>query len=139
MARRRADRLRPLGEAELRDLYNYAQPGSEGWFAERITKKAIAARLIAHGHSSIARGNSAAFDPDDDVAAAQAEMDGVVRATSDSETTLVADLLEESSSGPSPPHRSKTASLPASSTSTPSCAAAGPRTVRRHRRPACHG
>ncbi|WP_329217409.1 replicative DNA helicase [Streptomyces microflavus] len=84
----------PLGEAELRDLYNYAQPGSEGWFAERITKKAIAARLIAHGHSSIARGNSAAFDPDDDVAAAQAEMDGVVRATSDSETTLVADLLE---------------------------------------------
>ncbi|MGW0780383.1 replicative DNA helicase [Streptomyces sp. NPDC002913] len=83
----------PLTEADLRELYNHAQPGSEGWYADRIAKKAIAARLIAHGHASILRGNSAAFDPDEDVAASQAELDGVVRASSDSETTLVGDLL----------------------------------------------
>ena len=83
----------PLTEAELRELYNHAQPGTEGWYADRITKKAIAARLIAHGHASILRGNSAAFDPDEDVAASQAELDGVVRVSSDSETTLVGELL----------------------------------------------
>ncbi|MFI9618085.1 replicative DNA helicase [[Kitasatospora] papulosa] len=83
----------PLAEDLLRELYNHAQPGSEGYFADRVTKKAIAARLIAHGHASILRGKSAAFDPDEDVAASQAELDGVVRVSSDSETTLVGDLL----------------------------------------------
>jgi replicative DNA helicase len=83
----------PLSEEQLRNLYNHSQPGSEGWYADRITKKAIAARLVAHGHASVARGNSDAFDPDDDVAAAQTELDGVIRAASDGETTLVGDLL----------------------------------------------
>jgi replicative DNA helicase len=83
----------PLTEDQLRDLYNHAQPGAEGYFADRITKKAIAARLVAHGHASILRGNSAAFDPDADVAAAQTEVDGLIRATSEGETTLVGDLL----------------------------------------------
>ncbi|MGW3594968.1 replicative DNA helicase [Streptomyces sp. NPDC005167] len=83
----------PLTEDQLRELYNHAQPGTEGWYADRITKKAVAARMVAHGHASVLRGNSAAFDPDEDVAAAQAELDGIVRAGSDSETTLVGDLL----------------------------------------------
>jgi replicative DNA helicase len=84
----------PLTEHQLRDLYNYAQPGSEGYFADRITRKGIAARLVAHGHNSITRGNSAAFDPDEDIAAAQTEVDGLVRVSSEGETTLVGGLLE---------------------------------------------
>ncbi|MFE7237236.1 replicative DNA helicase [Streptomyces sp. NPDC057580] len=83
----------PLTEDQLRELYNHAQPGTEGWYADRITKKAAAARTVAHGHNAIIRGNSQAFDPDEDVAALQSELDGVVRANSDSETTLVGELL----------------------------------------------
>ncbi|KOG78739.1 MULTISPECIES: replicative DNA helicase [Streptomyces] len=83
----------PFTEDQLRDLYNHAQPGSESYFADRITRQAIAARMVAHGHASILRGNSPAFDPDQDVAAAQAELDGVIRATTGTETTLVGDLL----------------------------------------------
>lgn len=83
----------PLNELQLADLYNYAHPGSEEWYADRITQKAIAARMVAHGHASIARGNSPAFDPDTDVAAAQAELDGIVRASSEGETSLVGTLL----------------------------------------------
>ncbi|TXS44921.1 replicative DNA helicase [Streptomyces sp. OR43] len=83
----------PLSEDQLRELYDHAQAGSEGYFADRITDKAIAARMVAHGHASVLRGNSPAFDRDQDVAAAQAELDGVVRATGDSETTLVGELL----------------------------------------------
>ncbi|MFF1843089.1 replicative DNA helicase [Streptomyces sp. NPDC058217] len=83
----------PLTEDQLRDLYNYAQPGSEGWFADRITKKAAAARTVAHGHNAIIRGNSQAFDPEEDVAALQSELDGVVRTGGESETTLVGELL----------------------------------------------
>jgi len=83
----------PLNEHQLADLYNHAHPGSEDWYADRITKKAIAARLVAHGHASVLRGNSAAFDPDSDVAAAQTELDGVVRSASEGETKLVGDLL----------------------------------------------
>jgi len=83
----------PFTEHQLADLYNHAHPGSEGWYADRITKKGIAARMVAHGHASVVRGNSAAFDPDSDVAAAQTELDGVVRAASEGETTLVGDLL----------------------------------------------
>jgi replicative DNA helicase len=83
----------PLNEQQLADLYNHAHPGSEDWYAERVTKKAIAARMVAHGHASVIRGNSAAFDPDTDVAAAQTELDGVVRAATEGETSLVGDLL----------------------------------------------
>lgn len=85
----------PLTEDQLRDLYNHAQPGSADWYAERITKKAIAARLNAHGHNAILRARSAAFDPDGDVAAAQSELDGVIRASQDGETTLIGDLLAD--------------------------------------------
>ncbi|TVL89812.1 replicative DNA helicase [Streptomyces sp. SAJ15] len=83
----------PLTQDQLAELYGHAQLGSADWYAERIAKKAIAARLAAHGHSSILRARSAAFDPDQDVAAAQFELDGVVRAEQQGETILVGELL----------------------------------------------
>lgn len=83
----------PHNEAQLAELYTAAAPGSAGWCADRITKAAIAARLVAQGHNAILRGKSAAFDPDTDVAAAQAELDGVTRAGQQAEVPLVGDLL----------------------------------------------
>jgi replicative DNA helicase len=83
----------PLTERQLAELYSEAV-GSADWYADRITKKAIARRLYAHGHNAQLAARSAAFDPDADVTAAQAELDGVVRASNDGETTLVGGLLE---------------------------------------------
>ncbi|MEU1433991.1 DnaB-like helicase C-terminal domain-containing protein [Streptomyces sp. NPDC005786] len=85
----------PLTELQLTDLYNHAQPGSEGWYADRITLKAAAARTVAHGHNAILRGKSAAFDPDQDIAALQGELDGVIRATVQDDTSLIGDLLPD--------------------------------------------
>jgi replicative DNA helicase len=84
----------PLNEQQLAGLYNEAV-GSADWYADRITKKAIARRLDAHGHQARLLARSAAFDPDADVAAAQSELDGVIRASSSGETVLVGDLLPD--------------------------------------------
>ncbi|MEV4424012.1 replicative DNA helicase [Streptomyces sp. NPDC049602] len=85
----------PATKDELAQLYIEAAPASAAWAADRVTKKAIAARLVAHGHSAIIRGRSAAFDPDVDVAAAQTELDGVVGQTGDDETITVGDVLAD--------------------------------------------
>ncbi|KIF02230.1 DNA helicase [Streptomyces sp. RSD-27] len=85
----------PATRDELAQLYTEASPGSAAWAAQKITEKGIAARLVAHGHAVIARGNSAAFDPDEDVAAAQLELDNVVRVGADSETVLAGSLMAE--------------------------------------------
>ncbi|MFJ6579303.1 replicative DNA helicase [Streptomyces sp. NPDC091368] len=84
----------PLPLAELSHLYTYADPSTAPWAADRIAKKAIAARLIAHGHDCISRGRSEAFDADADVAAVQAALDGVVRQSAADETIQVGDVLE---------------------------------------------
>ncbi|MEU9436558.1 replicative DNA helicase [Streptomyces sp. NPDC048252] len=83
-------------EAQLADLYLAAHPGATAWYAEKVTRAAVAGRLIAHGHSAILRGRSAAFDPDDDIAAAQAELDGVVRSSEQAELSTLGDLLGDS-------------------------------------------
>jgi replicative DNA helicase len=83
-------------EAQLADLYSSTMPGATAWYAEKVTKAAVAARLIAHGHNAIARGRSAAFDPDDDIAAIQAELDCVVRTNDQSEVSTIGDLLGDS-------------------------------------------
>ena len=85
----------PIPLADLSHLYTYADPSTAPWAADRIAKKAVAARLIAHGHECIIRGRSAAFDADADVAHAQTKLDQVVRQTADSETVEVGDLLED--------------------------------------------
>lgn len=83
-------------EMQLADLYNFAAPGSAPWHADKVTKAAIAARVVAHGHNAILRGRSAAFDPDADVAAIQTELDGVVRTNDQAELSLIGDLLGDS-------------------------------------------
>ncbi|MFI8448202.1 replicative DNA helicase [Streptomyces erythrochromogenes] len=99
----------PLNRDQLVDLYGHAQPGSTTWYAARITKKAAAARLVAHGYDAITRGRSAAFDPDEDVPAAQAQLDGVLGATDQADMAIVGDLLagslERATTKPTPENR----------------------------------
>jgi len=83
-------------EAQLAELYNAVTPGTTQWHADQVTQAAVAGRLIAHGYSSIARGRSAAFNPDEDIAAAQAELDGVVRSGEQAELSKIGDLLGDS-------------------------------------------
>ena len=83
-------------ENQLADLYLVANPGAAPWYGAKITRAAVAARLIAHGHNAILRGRSAAFDPDDDIAAIQAELDGVVRTSEQSELSTIGELLSDS-------------------------------------------
>ncbi|MEU3529179.1 replicative DNA helicase [Streptomyces sp. NPDC038707] len=83
-------------EAQLADLYRCATPGTTGWHADKVTKAAEASRLIAHGHNCVARGRSAAFDRDEDIPAAQAELDGVVRSGEQAELSTIGDLLGDS-------------------------------------------
>lgn len=83
-------------EVQVCDLYSSAAPGATSWYAAKVTKAAVAARLVAHGHNAIGRGRSAAFDPDEDVAAVQAELDGVVRANDQTEVSPIGDLVGDS-------------------------------------------
>jgi replicative DNA helicase len=84
------------GEMQLSDLYLVANPGAAPWYGEKITKAGVASRVIAHGHNAILRGRSAAFDADEDVAAIQAELDGVVRTSAQAELSTIGDLLGDS-------------------------------------------
>ena len=84
------------GEAQLAELYNAVTPGTTEWHAAKVAQAATASRLIAHGHSCITRGRSAAFDPDEDIAAAQSELDGVLRTSDQSEISMIGDLLGDS-------------------------------------------
>ena len=83
-------------ESQLSDLYLAANTGAAPWYGAKITRAAVAARLIAHGHNAILRGRSAAFDPDDDIAAIQAELDGVVRTNEQAELATIGELLSDS-------------------------------------------
>ncbi|MFJ8016194.1 replicative DNA helicase [Streptomyces sp. NPDC096339] len=85
----------PLNQDQLTELYAHAQHGSAGWYAARITEKAVAARLAAVGADAQARSKSAAFNADEDVAAVQTALDGVVRTSAEDETRLVGTLLED--------------------------------------------
>ncbi|MEW2578398.1 replicative DNA helicase [Streptomyces syringium] len=83
----------PLTQPQLAALAQAAQPGSAAWYAERITKKAIAARIVALGHDARLKGSSPAFDPDADVAALQEVLDGVIRPAQGSTAIPIGDLL----------------------------------------------
>jgi replicative DNA helicase len=84
---------RPLTESELAELYSWSQPGAAAWHAERVAKKAIAARIVALGHDATGRGNSAAFDPDTDVAALQDALDGVAKPDAARQAKHVRELI----------------------------------------------
>ncbi|WUH94586.1 AAA family ATPase [Streptomyces sp. NBC_00433] len=81
----------PTG-VQLARLYDHAQPGAAAWFANKITKAAIAARIVSLGHDARTRATSPAFDEDRDIAELQAQLDGIVRPESANKTRLLGDL-----------------------------------------------
>ena len=83
-------------EMQLSDLYLSANAGAAPWYAEKITKAAIAARLVAHGHNAILRARSAAFDADEDIAVIQSELDSVVRTNGQADLSTIGDLIGDS-------------------------------------------
>jgi replicative DNA helicase len=87
---------RPLTPNQLMELCNHAHYGAASWYATRITKKAVAARVVALGYDAILKGTSPAFDEDTDVAAIQADLDGAVRPADDSNMAAIGDLLLDS-------------------------------------------
>lgn len=87
-------RVPPAGQ--FLELYEHAHPGAAAWYANRVTKKAVAARVVALGYDAILKGASPAFDPDSDVAAIQTDLDGVVRPTDDADLSTIGDLLGDS-------------------------------------------
>jgi len=86
---------RPPTAEQLMDLSNQAHHGAAAWYAERVAKKAVAARMVALGYDAILKGTSPAFD-EDDVAAVQADLDGVIRNTDDGDLSVIGDLIGDS-------------------------------------------
>ena len=89
---------------QLMELCNSAHFGAAEWYARRIAKKAVAARVVALGHDAILKGSSPAFDEDTDVAAIQASLDGVVRPADDSDLAPIGDLILDSIDRATTPH-----------------------------------
>lgn len=83
----------PLTGVQLSDLYSEAQPASAAYYAAKVTKAAVAARVAAFGVTARVKGMSPAFDPDADVAELQAELDAIIRPEHTSQTVLIGDLL----------------------------------------------
>ncbi|MFC5204590.1 replicative DNA helicase [Streptomyces kaempferi] len=81
---------------QLMELCNEAHYGNAAWYATRVAKKAVAARVVALGYDAILKGASPAFDEDSDVASIQADLDGAVRPTDDSNLAVIGDLLLDS-------------------------------------------
>lgn len=77
---------------QLARLYDHAQPGAAPYYAGKITKAAIAARIVHLGHNARTRATSPAFDEDTDVAALQEQLDNIVRPERQTKTTLIGDL-----------------------------------------------
>lgn len=88
--------VRPPAAEQLLALYQEAHPGNAAWYAQRITKKAVAARVVALGYDAVLKGASPAFDEDTDVAAIQADLDGVLRTPDDGDMAPIGDLLLDS-------------------------------------------
>lgn len=80
----------------LMQLTNEAHPGGAAWYARRVAKKAVAARVVALGHQAVLKGGSPAFDEDADIAQLQADLDGVVRPTDDADLSTIGDLVGDS-------------------------------------------
>jgi replicative DNA helicase len=81
---------------QLMELCNQAHYGNANWYATRVAKKAVAARVVALGYDAILKGSSPAFDEDTDVASLQTDLDGAVRPTDDDSLAPIGDLLLDS-------------------------------------------
>jgi replicative DNA helicase len=77
----------------LMELCNHAHYGNASWYAIRVTKKAVAARVVALGYDAILKGSSPAFDEDSDVASIQADLDGAVRPVDEENLAPIGELL----------------------------------------------
>jgi replicative DNA helicase len=69
----------PPTRQQLAQLYDHAQPGAAAWYADKITRAAIAGRIVSFGSDARMRGASPAFDEDRDIAYLQAQLDDIVR------------------------------------------------------------
>jgi len=78
---------------QLMELCNHAHYGNAAWYARRVAKQAVAARMVALGYDAILKGSSPAFDEDVDVVAIQADLDGVVRPTGEDNLASIGDLI----------------------------------------------
>jgi replicative DNA helicase len=84
---------RPLNGVQLAELYNQAMPGAAGYWAERISRVAVAARTAALGVTMRVRATNPAFDPDTEVAEFQVEFDNLARPAATRKASLLGDLL----------------------------------------------
>jgi replicative DNA helicase len=78
---------------QLMELCNEAHYGNASWYATRVAKKAVAARVVALGYDAILKGSSPAFDEDADVASIQADLDGAVRPVDEENLAPIGELL----------------------------------------------
>lgn len=86
--------LVPFDEAKLREIYQWAMPGSAAeHYAEKVAEKAAARRLIDLGLRAQNAGMSPAFDPDVAAAAVQADLDKVLRQPAAGTNRRLADVL----------------------------------------------
>lgn len=85
----------PLDAGELQMLYNEAMPASAAWYAERVTEKAVASRLVDLGITAQAAGMSAAFDQVTDLASVQTALDRVLRDQNNGRTRRVGDIIDD--------------------------------------------
>lgn len=85
--------VRPFASNQLAELYNLAMPGAADYWAERITRIAIAARTASLGVTMKLKAESPAFDPAVDIAEMQAEIDNLVRPAAVSQASTLGDLL----------------------------------------------
>lgn len=82
----------PPTRDQLSRLYDHAQPGAAAWYANKITKAAIAGRIVHLGHDARLKGTNPAFDEDRDIADLQQQLDDIVRPNRQTKTTLIGDL-----------------------------------------------
>ncbi|MFJ9633724.1 replicative DNA helicase [Streptomyces sp. NPDC101175] len=80
----------------LMELCNNAHYGAAAWYARRVAKKAVAARVVALGYDAILKGSSPAFDESADVAAIQADLDGAIRPVDEEHLAPIGDLIGDS-------------------------------------------
>lgn len=86
---------RPFTENELADLYMAANPGAAAYWAEEVTRGAIAARgreLSTRMHVAF---SNPAFEPGRDIAAIQAEVDGLTKPAGQSQMVDLGELLPD--------------------------------------------
>ncbi|MEV5944647.1 replicative DNA helicase [Streptomyces sp. NPDC051994] len=87
--------VQPLDISDLMRLYDEAQPSYQAaaWYARQITTKAVARRCLALSSDMRLRAQSAGFDPETDIAAAQDALDGLMRREAAGTPKLVGDII----------------------------------------------